>query len=152
MEQGSAAAVALGCARAELPAHGCCWRWLLAPCSTAVAALRGGQRCRRSLCGASSHGLHIRQHVVKAWQWQVDNSSPRSVTAGGRAMLPILGAVLQHQIWHPSLPPLLLPMPGARRRSADAPSDFLNRVVRFEFPSGGRHPHTVWKLLRRRVQ
>ena len=41
--------------------------------------------CRRSLCGASSHGLHIRQHVVKAWQWQVDNSSPRSMTAGGRA-------------------------------------------------------------------
>ena len=96
-----------------------------------VGRMRGAERCRRTISVASC-GWHLKQQVAEAWhQWQVAKSSPRAMTAGGRAMLPTLGAALQQQIWHRSLPPPLLPMPAARWRSALASSDFLNHFVRF---------------------
>jgi len=142
----------LGSAGPELPGHGCCREWRQAASWVVVGRMRGGERCRRTISGGSMRGRHVTQQMVKAWQWQVDNTSLPAMTAGGRAMVPTLGAALQQQIRHRSLPPPLLPMPAARWRSALASSDFLNPFVRFDLRADSNDPHIVWKLLRRRIR
>ena len=95
------------CAGPDLPGNGCCREWRQAASWAVVGRMRGGERCRRTVSGAALRGWHVcrvKQQVVKAWQWQVDNTSPRTVTARGRAMIPAFGAALQHRIWHAAPP------------------------------------------------
>ena len=83
-------------------------------------------------------------------KWPKALRSPRAMMAGGRAMLPTLGAALQQQLWHRSLPPPLLPI-------CQQPDgvllwrhlDFLNHFVRFDLLADSNDPHIVWKLLMR---
>ena len=152
MGQGSAALATLGCAGPELPGHGCCRELRQAASWAAVGRMRGGERCRSTILVAASRGWHVMQQVAEAWWLDFVNSSPRTVTARGRAMLPTSGAALQHQMSHASLPPPLIPLPAASERVPLAPSDFLTFFVRFDSQTSRRLPHIVWKLLRRRVR
>ena len=145
---GSAAAVALGCAGPALPGHGCRRWWHQAASWAAVDTLRGGQGSRQTLEDAASRVWHARPQAIKARWLQWFNSSLPALTAGGRAIHPTFGAALQHEIRLWSLPPPLLPMPGASERVPHASSESLTFFVRFDLQTPNRVAHIVWKLLR----
>ena len=154
MEHGSAPMATLGCAGSD-------------SCRARVAADRGAKLRHWWSCAEDAWRRALPPHdiscsivwlarqaaggesVAVASGQKLSARHAHDAAGGPRAMLPTLGAALQQQIWHRSLPPPLLPMPAARRRSALASSDFLNHFVRFDLLADSNDPHIVWKLLRR---
>ena len=84
--------------------------------------------------------------AAKARWWQRLEALARDMTKGGRALVPADRAVLQHQLLHRSLPPPLLPMPGASERLRSFAPEVLTCIVLFDSQELWKVSHIVWKL------
>lgn len=147
----SHALVVRGRARAGLPRYDFCRSWRQAAALAVVNGMAGGQHCRRMTAGAAPCGRCFESHRPSWRWWQVIKRSPPALTAGGRALIPVFGAVLLHQSRHWSLPQPFLPMPGASQRAPHAQSDLLTCILHFDSWMYRRLPHILWKLVTRRV-
>ena len=140
----SHALVARGPARAGLSRYEFCRSWRQA---AALVVLNGMPSARPALPPNDSRCSTVWQvlRVAQAsWRWwQVIKRSPPALTAGGRALIPAFGAVLQHQSRHWSLPQPFLPMPGASQRAPHSQSDLLTCILHFDSWMYRRLTHIV---------
>ena len=91
---------------------------------------------------STAYGWRITAVANSRW-WQRLEELARTMTMGGRGMIPDFRAVLQSQRCHGSLPAPLVSMPGAGQRACRVPSDLLTLILLFDSQVSWRLPHIV---------